>query len=66
MQGAKPMKRELNKDILEHTRGMSYSREWLYFRARLCEELEEQAERRMAEQDNERTPENETDQKRRD
>ena len=52
------MKRELNKDILEHTRGMSYSREWSYFRARLCEELEEQAERRMIERDNERTTEN--------
>ena len=49
----------LNKDILEHTRGMSYSQEWSYFRARLCEELELEAERLMAERDNERIEENE-------
>jgi len=49
----------LNKDILEHTRGMSYAQEWAYFNARLCEELEAEAERRMAERDNERIEENE-------
>jgi len=53
------MKYKLNKDILEHTRGMSYSQEWTYFNARLCEELEAEAERRMAERDNERIEENE-------
>jgi hypothetical protein len=52
MKGEKPMKYKLNKDILEHTRGMSYSQEWTYFNARLCEELELEAERRMAEHDN--------------
>jgi len=57
MKGEKPMKYKLNKDILEHTRGMSYSREWSYFRARLCEELELEAERRMAERDNEEAEE---------
>ena len=49
----------LKKEIMEHTRGMSYSQEWRYFNARLCEELELEAERRMAERDNERTDENE-------
>jgi hypothetical protein len=60
MRGEKPMKVKypLNKDILEHTRGMSYSQEWSYFRARLCEELELEAERRMIERDNERIEEN--------
>jgi hypothetical protein len=48
----------LKKEIMEHTRGMSITDEWTYFNARLCEELEEQAERRMAEQDNERIEEN--------
>lgn len=60
MKGEKPMKYKLNKDILEHTRGMSITEEWSYFRARLCEELEEQAERAMIERDNERTTENDT------
>ena len=46
------------KEIMEHTRGMSYSREWAYFNARLCEELELEAERLMAERDNERIEEN--------
>jgi hypothetical protein len=48
----------LKKEIMEHTRGMSITDEWTYFNTRLCEELEEQAERRMAEQDNERIEEN--------
>lgn len=59
MENAMKFKYPLKKEIMEHTRGMSYYQEWSYFRARLCEELELEAERKMAEQDNERIDENE-------
>lgn len=51
------MKYKLNKEIMEHTRGMSITEEWSYFNARLCEELEEQSERAVVERDNERIEE---------